>query len=187
MADPASLQNLKDIIEPAAVRFWPPAPGVWLVVALVLIWAAAGVALGGCRWRQNAYRRAGLRELGRIRRHLSRPEGTKAAVAALSALLKRVALTAFPREKVAALSGDRWLAFLDASMPGGGFCSPPGNLLAESPYRPVDYSLNVSDLQVDDLFHLAEVWIQRHKTTKAIDSQPEARNTCSPQTPGKGR
>ncbi|MBN8910366.1 MAG: DUF4381 family protein, partial [Rhodospirillales bacterium] len=50
------------------------------------------------RWRRNRYRRAALRELGRLPR-------TGNVVPALAALLKRTALAAFPRERVAALTG----------------------------------------------------------------------------------
>ena len=169
MTDPASLQNLNDIIEPAAVRFWPPAPGVWMILALVLLWISVGVAMLWFRRRQNAYRRAGMRELLNIRLRMNTPDGRKVAVQELSVLLKRVALTAFPREKVAALSGDNWLAFLDASMGGGRFSSPAGNLLAESAYRPSDFSLEVSDRQIDELFNLAEKWIQRHRSTQPVE------------------
>ena len=33
--DPYSLDNLRDIVEPASIPWWPPAPGVWLLLALV--------------------------------------------------------------------------------------------------------------------------------------------------------
>jgi hypothetical protein len=167
MADPASLQNLNDIIEPAAVSFWPPAPGVWLVVALVLLWAVVGVALMGFRWRRNAYRREGMRALRRIRLEIHTPDQKTdqkmAALRHLSALLKRVALTAFPRETVAALSGDRWIAFLDASMAGGWLASPAGKLLADASYRPSAFAGEIPDRQIEELFNLAGQWIRRHR------------------------
>jgi hypothetical protein len=166
MTDPGSLQNLNDILEPAAVGFWPPAPGVWLVVALVLLWVIAVVVTLWFRFRQNAYRRAGVRELGNIRLRMDTPDGRKSAVQELSALLKRVALTAFPRKEVAALSGDEWLAFLDASSGGGWFSSHPGSLLAETAYRPSNFSMEVSDREINELFHLTEKWIQRHRPAK---------------------
>ena len=167
MADPASLQNLNDIIEPAGVSFWPPTPGVWLVVALVVLWVVVGVVLMGFRWRRNAYRRAGMRALRRIRLEIHapdrKPDRKMTALRHLSALLKRVALTAFPREAVAALSGDRWIAFLDASMDGGRFASPAGQLLADIAYRPSTMAGEIPDRELEKLFNLAGQWIRRHR------------------------
>ena len=61
--DPYSLDNLRDIVEPAFIPWWPPALGVWLLLALVAVWLVAGLGLWWVRWRRRAYRRAGLREL----------------------------------------------------------------------------------------------------------------------------
>jgi hypothetical protein len=177
MDDPASLQNMNDIVEPAAIGLWPLAPGVWLVVALVMLWAVVGVVTLWFRFRQNAYRRAGLRELGNIRLRMDTPDGRQLAVQELSALLKRVALTAFPRKEVAALSGEDWLAFLDASSGGGWFSSYPGSLLGESVYRSSKFSMKVSVRQMNDLFRLAEKWIQRHRPAQPDARHPPGRNS----------
>ena len=101
MSDPADLSNLRDIVVPPDVSFWPPrrAGGSSAPPALV----AAGFAIAAVvRHRQrNAYRREALRELA------------SADARDISAILKRAALAAFPREQVASLSGPAWLAFLD--------------------------------------------------------------------------
>ena len=103
MKDPASLENLHDIVEPVSVSFWwPLAPGWWVLLSLVFV----GLLIGGIRsirtYQKNAYRRLALRELD----SLPTPHG-------LPILLKRVALAVYPREQVAGLSGDRWIAFLN--------------------------------------------------------------------------
>jgi len=120
MSDPADLSNLRDIVVPPAVYFWPPAPGWWLVGAACLVGAGVALAAAVRHRRRNAYRRDALREL------------EIADARDISAVLKRAALAAFPREQVASLSGPAWLAFLDrtggtrfaatalASMPYGG-------------------------------------------------------------------
>ena len=90
-----SLSNLRDIIVPDAPPIWPPAPGIWVALGIVV-----GIVLL-IVWRlykarkRNAYRRAGLQLLS----------GTE-TVHDVSVLLKRVALAAFPREQVASLYGD---------------------------------------------------------------------------------
>ena len=67
------------------------------VAAGVAVLVAAAIV----RHQRNAYRRAALQELA------------TADAGAISAILKRTALAAFPREQVASLSGAEWLAFLD--------------------------------------------------------------------------
>ena len=99
--DPASLARLHDVVEPDTVSFWPPAPGWWIVLAATATMAGALCWNGYVAWRRNAYRRAALAELPTT-------EPTR-----IPALLKRVALAAYPREQVASLSGDAWLEFLE--------------------------------------------------------------------------
>lgn len=101
MSDPSDLSNLRDIVVPLAVSWWPPAPGWWAVGATVAIAAGLAVAAAIRHYQRNAYRREALQALD------------TAQPADISAILKRAALVAFPREQVASLSGPAWLAFLD--------------------------------------------------------------------------
>jgi hypothetical protein len=101
MSDPSDLSNLRDIVVPPAVSFWPPALGWWMVGAACVIAAGFAVAATVRHWLRNAYRREALRAL----------EGADGRD--ISAILKRAALAAFPREQVASLNGVAWLAFLD--------------------------------------------------------------------------
>jgi hypothetical protein len=101
MSDPADLSNLRDIVVPPDVSFWPPAPGWWVVGAAIVAAAALVIVAAVRHWQGNAYRREALRALA------------TAGDADVSAILKRAALAAFPREQVASLHGAAWLAFLD--------------------------------------------------------------------------
>ena len=153
--DPGNLANLNDIVAPAPVPFWPPATAWYVLLALT---AAAALVLSWIlwrRWRRNAYRRAGLVELRRIAEGASDPA---AAVAALSVLLKRVALAAFRRTEVAPLAGDAWIAFLNRT--GGGFEGRPGSVLAGAPFDP---RLTVERAQLDELVACAALWIRTHE------------------------
>jgi hypothetical protein len=163
MSDPASLQNLHDVIEPAATGFWPPAHGVWIFVGLALLWTVVGGVIAWSRYRQNAYRRAGMRELDEIRAGLRTRGGEKTAILAVSVLLKRVALTAFPREQVASLSGKKWLSFLDATMAGGQFATV-GKILSEGVYHPAGGDIDIPTRHVEELCDLAARWIQAHRS-----------------------
>jgi hypothetical protein len=144
------LSQLHDIHLPAAVSWWPPAPGWWAVAALVLI--AYGV---GCffyvRRRRNRWRGYALAELARLR-----DAAPERLVRELSVLLRRVAISRFPRRDVAALTGEAWLAFLDHTLGDGtAFRSGAGRVLQSGPYA--------NDVRVDaaSLLSLCECWIKR--------------------------
>jgi len=107
-ADPADLSNLHDIVLPAAIYYWPPAPGWWILALAVLALAAILIIRLLAHYRRNAYRRVALRELDAIG-----PAVDSASAVRISGVLKRTALVAFPREQVAGLTGPAWLAFLD--------------------------------------------------------------------------
>jgi hypothetical protein len=95
-----SLQNLNDIVVPAVVPWWPVAPG-WYVLAGLAIALLVFFAFRALLHRKrNRYRRLALRELSDIRQ-----QADAAALQKLPIVLKRAALSAWPRGDVAALSG----------------------------------------------------------------------------------
>ena len=134
-AMPDPLAGLRDWHLPGPVSWWPPAPGWWLVAGLGLAGLALAIILRRRRRRRGAAVRAALAELGVLRGQLGTGLDQRAFAAAVSVLLRRLALTRFPRERVAGLSGSAWLAFLDATGGGEGFSRGPGLLLADQPYR----------------------------------------------------
>jgi len=125
---------LRDIHLPGPPGFWPPAPGWWLVAAV-----AAGLLLAviGFAWRQLKIRRRRKQILDMLDQleHASGDIGTPEFLARLSRLLRRLALTHFPRRQVAALTGGAWLRFLDESGGDGRFSRGPGRALEDGPYR----------------------------------------------------
>lgn len=85
---------------------WPVLAGVLAVVGLMLAWR------WWRRWRANRYRREALVELAGLRRQLADDARRAEALEGMAALLKRVALAAWPRTSVAGLSGTAWADFL---------------------------------------------------------------------------
>jgi hypothetical protein len=158
MSDP--LAELRGYHSPDPVSWWPPAPGWWLLALLT-----AGLLVLFLVWAQRTWRRrrlaraaprAALDELAALRAAYARDGDVAAFVRGLSRLLRRFALARYPRRAVAGLSGEDWLAFLDAHGGAGRFQTGPGRDLLVAPYRPG------GDLAVGELDALIENWLQRH-------------------------
>jgi hypothetical protein len=152
--DPGSLDRLHDIAVPPPIPWWPPAPAWYVVVALAI--QALGVAIWrvAAWWHRNRYRRAALAELAVI--EAGSPQAR--TVSALAELVKRTALAAFPRERVASVSGEEWLAFLDATTNTDTFVRGPGRTL-ENGYNPGPQTAG------PELFAAVRHWLRHHRTT----------------------
>ena len=84
-----------------------------------------------------------------------RDENPQELLPQLSVLLRRVAITRFPRHHVAALTGERWLAFLDSTLGDGSpFQSGSGRALHDGPYA------RRAEVDVEALLALCERWIR---------------------------
>ncbi|MBY5924436.1 MULTISPECIES: DUF4381 domain-containing protein [unclassified Halomonas] len=154
------LSDLIDQLSPApqpAPIAWIPQTWGWAVLAMGLL--ALLLFIGVRRWRHwqaNAYRRDALRELDL---RLSQ-EGTSV----LAEVLKRTALSAYPRELVAGLSGSRWWQFLDQTLPttpspaSRRFDGPLGQEVSAGAYRDSAASPSAA------LTQLARQWIRKHRT-----------------------
>lgn len=109
--DPASLQNLRDIVTPPPVPWWPLAPGWWLLLMLLALLVGLMALRGWRRWQANAYRRDALRALREAN-----------SVASVAEILKRAALMGTSRSRVASLNGPAWVRWLAKT---GGRTVPP--------------------------------------------------------------
>lgn len=145
--------NLKDIHLPEPVGWWPPAPGWWLAIGLLAL-----LAWGLRRLHRRFRRRGPLRRARQLLDSIRRSDNAdrRQVVAALSELLKRVAISIDGRQAVAALNGEAWLAYLDKDLPGAPFSQGPGRCLADAPYRP-----QVGEIDLEALFELCERWLKQ--------------------------
>ncbi|MGR5143209.1 DUF4381 domain-containing protein [Photobacterium sp. DNB23_23_1] len=94
-----NLAPLDLLVEPS---WWPLPLAAWFllggIVALVLLWSVY-------RYRKGRLRRKALMLLDTLEMEPNLP--------ALDRLLRQVALTYFPRDHIAGLTGDAWLKWLD--------------------------------------------------------------------------
>ncbi len=151
------LDQLRDIHLPAPVSWWPPAPGWWLLLAIILLGTFASWFVYRLH-KRNAWRRSALEMLKQLREQFqSGSAESQRIVADLSVLMRRVAISRFPREESARLSGEAWLKFLDHShRKGEVFQSQAGQLLVVAPYA---QHVSISSADMYELFVLCENWI----------------------------
>jgi len=154
------LTHLHEVQLPGGISWLPNAPVWWLLVAVL--------AVGVCRWGWRCYRRwcgqAYRREALRILQQWQTGRESRAVVArALPELIRRVALTAWPRRQVASLTGQAWYVFLKQTSET---LSPPENLryLAHWPEHRL---AALTEREWTELMDWARAWILLH--------QPEAR------------
>ncbi len=124
-----------------------------LIVALVflLYWLFKRIT------RRTAIKTA-MKLLQEIKQDTSLTEEQK--LAELSALIRRVAISIFPREDVAGLTGKRWLEFLDETLGAPRF-SDTGKVLTDARYRK-----GKSQVDIAALIGLCEDWLKELKKRK---------------------
>jgi hypothetical protein len=150
--NPAELP-LRDIHVPAPPAWWPPAPGWWILCGILVAGAAAFWWWWRRRRRAATAAQIALRELARLR--AAAPQiGAATLARELSVLMRRAAISFYPRAEAAAITGEAWLQFLDRPLEGNPFSKGPGRLLAELPYRP-----GAAAAETGPLLDLCERWI----------------------------
>lgn len=133
--NPDLLSQLRDIHAAAAVSWWPPAPGWWVLALLVLVligWLSKRVL---ARYRVKQRRKQMLGWIDHLNANIDPRHDPQGYLSTLNRIFKLVALRAFPGEQCAALNGQVWSGFLIEKMKN----SPSAEalkVLASGPYDP---------------------------------------------------
>lgn len=163
MTDP-ELLPLRDIHLPASPGWWPPAPGWWLLLCLLTISIIVWIL-----WRRHRERlrlsaiNLAREELSAIQEQFTLSQDAKSTVQAVSVLLRRLSISLFPRQDAAGLTGEDWLAFLDAQITQKIFSQGAGQVMLEAPYR-----RDVERAQAESLLTVCQQWIEAVSATQQV-------------------
>jgi hypothetical protein len=162
---------LRDIHLPGLIAWWPPAPGWWILAALLL----AGLVAWGLYYRSGRHRRAALRTVRRVHAALEQGAEPVECLQRVSTTLRRFAMTTADAQSVASLRavggvaerassdevagmiGDRWLRYLDSRWQRDEFSRGLGRLLLAAPYARPD---TIERQHAADLTALCGEWLK---------------------------
>jgi len=131
------LQNtvtLRDIHLPDAVSWWPPAIGWWIVAAVIII---AVITL------PRLYRYLTFTPLHKVTRSAfdkisndyQQHQDVSKLIQAISKLLRQISMTYHGREKVAHLTGEKWIDSLNELTTENFFTNKLKSILLYAPYQ----------------------------------------------------
>lgn len=148
-SDPTSLDHLHDLVTPGGAPWWPPTLGWSLLIGALAVSLVITLLKVILRWQANRYRREAL--------SLLKTTPTEQ----LSELTKRVALTEWPRDEIAGLTGARWLEFLDSSAGMEEFVRGSGQMIESMAFAPVPPE------QATSVRGSVKEWILKHRREMA--------------------
>lgn len=153
------LSDLRDIHLPDPVSFWPPAPGWWIALILLMgliplsIWAFRKIRI------PKAFRTA-RHELQGLRESYAANQQDLTLTVGLSRLLRRYAIAVYGREHVAGLTGQHWLTFLNEKGHTNQFTDGVGNVLVSAPYG------SHETIRGQELLATVEQWLHVNRRPK---------------------
>ena len=145
--------TLRDIRLPEPVSWWPPAPGWWLLLALIIMLAVLLPWLIK-RWRRISLNALAQTEFKHIQRAFQQHQDSTRLAQDLSALLRRVCMSYGSRTQVASLTGDDWLQHLDALGQQPQFAGDIGQQLLTAPYQATN------NIDADALLNTCRNWLE---------------------------
>ena len=146
---PDPLAELRPLHLPVDIGWWPPAPGWWMLVLLLIALAAWATVV----WRRGSARREALRVIGAVEQtDLAGPMLAQE----INLLLRRYAIACFPHHDAASLTGQSWLEFLHRHGAGGDFRSASAQALTGAAFAAH------ADVDRDALIGLARGWIKHN-------------------------
>ena len=153
---------LRDIHLPDSVSWWPLAIGWWLLplLAILISFSIYKFVKYKKQNRKVAYKKLALNEFKNIRLQYKNNENSIELIRAISALLRRIALSYLPRENIASLTGAQWIEQLNKLCSQNIFTNEIASQLENAPYMPQ------SNIDNKELLATCETWIQALPETR---------------------
>lgn len=153
------LSDLRDIHLPDPVSFWPPALGWW--IALILVMGLIPLSIWAFRkFRTPKALRTARHELQGLRESYAANQQDHTLTIGVSRLLRRYAIAVYGRERVAGLTGEKWLTFLNEKGQTNQFTDGTGRVLVSVPYG------SHEPVQGQELIAAVEHWLQGNRRPK---------------------
>lgn len=169
--DPASLQNLNDIVLPAQVSWWPLAHGWYFLFVLLLLVLAWFGYRSLKHWSGNRYRRAALDEFHSLEQDIKNTTKQDHSLRQIPVLIKRTALMVYPRDQVASLTGKDWHRFLNSKLKNPPFTESVAGTLDQVSYSAGDLT-DLDPQAATALLKATYHWLKHHRTASApMDSR----------------
>ncbi|KGK00739.1 DUF4381 domain-containing protein [Thalassotalea sp. ND16A] len=153
------LANLQDIHLPNDIHSWPVAPGWWLLLAVMIAIAYFYWKKIAAKRQQNLVKRQAIAQLN---------SDDNLTTEQSIAIIKWVAMHYFKRSDIAALHGDKLLAFLTDKLPAeqqAGFVQLAENALMQQ------YRKSAHSLYADELQQAAQHWVN-HAMLVEVKAKP---------------
>lgn len=131
---PQLLDQVHELVVPEPVPWFPHTSGWWVLLGWVLAVTLFAIVAIVRRRRRNRYRREALASLDAIaeQSQMSAAESARR----VADIIKRTALVAYPRARVASLHGVEWARFLSESSGNDRQVTEAAESLASAAYRP---------------------------------------------------
>ena len=155
MMEQDPLSQLRDIHLPQPGGFWPPAPGWWLLLAIIIALGILAFLLVRRKLRKNRWLKTALAELDRLEQTAT---SDSEWFGALNALLKQSARIRYPERLPESLSGEPWVHFLLETSPKDRIASRPVvEAMVNSSWQPK------AECKTGDAVAFARVWLGGQK------------------------
>lgn len=150
---PTNSLPLRDIHLPDAVSGWPPAPGWWLLLVLLIVLAVLLPKLIRYLKRPRPNKLA-LAEFSQIKKQFQQQQNHQQLARDISALFRRIGLTYYSREQVASLTGKEWLQQLNKLNPQQTLADGIIDTISMAAYQPDP------ELDAQNLLNSCEQWLK---------------------------